>query len=308
MKNFLNVASSIVTVFGFVFIATAAVVALFDSGSVDVGNLSSPLKEMTQIALAVHKIFGSNNIPWLIAWVTSISSIVLFLRYMRELDKSKRNKGRFERAVKNLNFFGREFHKKEMQFVAAGIVAIDQSIVFKSDLQALLQQMCTYVADTFQGITGEPCHCTIKIFEGDSLITRARDGLPSSADRGIIDDYRPKIDYKKDTGFASILDNPRIDFFLCNDLRAAAERGEYINENPGWNEKYNATAITPICLGRAPGQITRESTTGFISVDSKTAEFPREVSKHILDFYATQVYSILNIVSNVSNKGKAVRK
>jgi hypothetical protein len=58
--------------------------------------------------------------------------------------------------------------------------------------------------------------------------------------------------------------------FICNDLQAQAETGDFRNSSPKWRSHYNATLIVPIL--RRDVTDREKSVLGFLTVDSMNAK------------------------------------
>jgi hypothetical protein len=299
----LNLLASLIGIGLFLVPAILALTIATTEPSLNIRNLPSPVKEILQLANYIRGTRIFIALPWLLVAGLSMTSAFLLVRYLRELQKATQNKRRFQKTLQNLSNYGFEFHKGEAETLAAAIIAIETRSALTHSAKPLFTDMCTFVADTFNSITNCDCHCTIKVFEKTGsrfLVTEARDMLPYNRRRGTTDADRPLIDYKRDTGFASIIDRPDVDFFICNDLRTMAARGEYINPNSGWNDRYNSTIIAPVCLDQAASTINRDNCWGFIAVDSKDANFPSDISRDLLRIYSLQIRTILNIIASAT--------
>ena len=168
------------------------------------------------------------------------------------------------------------------------------------ELQQFIEGTINEISKIFRAYTGKACHASIKTYSSKTEIitTRARD-IISDNRRHSTDEALDNFQYKDNTAFKIILDNPRKWFFKSNHLRLRKLFGLYINKNKEWCKYYRATLVTPITKKSHPEKITKNSVWGFLCVDNKWGGFDGGAAPYLLSsfsriyvniFYALSIY------------------
>lgn len=257
---------------------------------------------------AIHILNFLFEYPIQMLSVTATSNVCyLAVRLLSELDKKDKRKAEnlelqensavLERRVLQLEDFARHvrrFHENR---------ALEQRRLQSSpkgvDSELYLTQACDAVVEIFNEVTGEPCHCTIKLWADAPahITTGARDTSKHTEDRSDADIGRQTYHYEKDFGFQKVLNDPKTDVFICNDLSAL---DGYHAGSEGWKARYNSTAIAALCLSQKNSHITRESALGFLAVDSLEGKFPEELTRQIMKFFAIEICEICDTIKGLN--------
>jgi hypothetical protein len=147
--------------------------------------------------------------------------------------------------------------------------------------------------------TGHQCHVSIKVFdEKTSIWTYLRDELTDN-NRKLVDEHLMWYDYKENTAFEEILDNPKCRIFWSNHLWLQAIRGKYKNANSDWWKFYNATIVVPITDKTHAGAVTTDNVLGFVCVDNKGGGFDGGACVNILSGFARVYYGAFSLANRV---------
>lgn len=154
---------------------------------------------------------------------------------------------------------------------------------------------CNVVAQIFQTITTQRCHCSFKMFDPATgcMSTKARDILLHNAKRRLVDEHKRSFPYAENTAFKRIFDEVDVDMYCNNDLVRTHKNDEYVNGNPNWSKLYNSCVVFPVTDKSDPTQINRQTCHGFLCVDSLRAKFDADLSREILLQYSLRLNNLL---------------
>jgi hypothetical protein len=158
----------------------------------------------------------------------------------------------------------------------------------------------------FEDYTQRECAVSIKLLvpskankDEPEIKTYLRDAK-SHLMRKNLYDPDGRYPYQEHSPFVDIISGSSgRDYYLCNDLRKAANEGSYRNGNKRWRKLYNATVIVPI---EEPGTVSRENLLGFLCVDSINAKFDEEVSLYLARIIANTVFYVVHSLSVFENR------
>lgn len=103
------------------------------------------------------------------------------------------------------------------------------------ELQQFMEDTINEISKIFHAYTGKTCHASIKTYSSKTEIitTRARDIISDNRRRSV-DEVLDNFQYKDNTAFQKILDNPRKWFFTSNHLLLRWLFRSYRNKNKEW--------------------------------------------------------------------------
>jgi hypothetical protein len=181
-------------------------------------------------------------------------------------------------------------------------ILLDQTIENEIALRLISEKsrnhsifLCSRLAEIFELQTYGPCHATIKTFnpEDQSVTTRTRDALSHNIDRTLVDEHLQSYDYRDNTAFQVIIDDPTKDFYVNNYLGVSSVLGKYKNANKNWKKHYRATVVMPICSKKSPAHITVSSVVGFVCVDNMCGNFSRRYSRAVLGVFVALITDMM---------------
>lgn len=167
-------------------------------------------------------------------------------------------------------------------------------------LQTLVNETCA----TFDEYTEHPCAVSIK------LLVPGEDGVPQV--RSYVRDYRSgairrrvygegkPYPYTDHSPFVALVrQQPRMDFYLENNLRTAVHGRGYENGNGAWRKFYNATLVLPI---NPPAMAPNEDLIGFLCIDSLTARFDGDVCPSVARVFASSAFLAIFELTNLQRQ------
>jgi hypothetical protein len=176
----------------------------------------------------------------------------------------------------------------------------DDSTNPPGDVAEHLDLVCTVVAQLFEKLTGQPCHCAVKVLANRVMVsTKARDELMHNNTRRQIDEHLKSYPYTDNSAFKEIIDGHQQSHFVCNDLKGTPG---YKSTHKGYEKLYNAVLVLPISNQENPSAIGVDSTLGFVCVDSLFAIFDPEVHPRVLKLFAQEVHEVLMLLGKFGQK------
>lgn len=151
----------------------------------------------------------------------------------------------------------------------------------------------------FEDYTNNPCAASIKLLvpseEKAPLVKTYIRDKKSEIHRSKLYPGDGQYPYFEHSPFVDIVSGrAEGDYFINNDLQAAARRGEYRNGNKYWQKLYNATLIVPI---KDPGTLSADNLLGFLCVDSLTAKFDERVCVYTARIISNTIFYVIYSLS-----------
>lgn len=177
----------------------------------------------------------------------------------------------------------------------------------KSSIAAFIRNGAERLGKLLNNYTHEMVHVSIKSFDPETgrIVTQYR---PIGDGRSDVDKTLESFDYKGNTAFSEIVDNPQVSYYVNNTLINSAKKGEYINENPEWQRYYSKTIVVPISNEMIGSKINKKSIKGFVCADSRLANFDNESCVEIMRNFALKCYSVLDVLGRIETGDDSSQK
>jgi hypothetical protein len=253
--------------------------------------------EVKKFTTLLRSIFG--NWQNILIFALTLSTIFFSVAQWRTNRKAGKFKDSGPVISKSLRKFSFDYIKTHRTLLAAATAAKQNEADFHFQNSQELTALCSSVAQLFEELSGEDCHCTLKVFNPKTgeISTKARDDLNHNHDRRRIDEWRSVFSYRLDTGFTSVLENADCLMFLCNDIKGTYPNGNYLNANPDWQKYFNSTIIFPLSAQQSSQGVSKDTCFGFITIDSLKGNFNKDLCESLMSFYALHFREISDIIA-----------
>jgi hypothetical protein len=232
--------------------------------------------------------------------LSAMSLIIVFGALAVQIASEKRKWRRISYLLDELSREYYELLSELRDFSRASIESRVSAAAYLLGVQAMsakldrfLSRSANTISKIFSVYCSRPCHVALKLFDASAgrVKTVVRDES-SLVNRASIDETLQWYPYVDNTAFEQILDMPDKSSFISNHLRWLNCRKKYKNSHQNWQQYYRATTVVPVTIRTHGGAITKETTWGFLTVDSVSGKFDRNSCTNLLWSFARMYYFV----------------